>query len=219
MATLIEVLLVDDHRIVRQGLAALLASEPDIRVVAEAADGETAISLAEELRPAVVVMDLSLPGMSGCEAARVITSTGHSRVLMLSMHQELPYVSASLQAGASGYLLKDGAVDELVRAIRAVAQGSRYIGIEVAALMANDYAAILTGERTLDPEPELSPREIEVLTLLAQGRPSKQIAAKLGLSAKTVENHRSRIKHKLGLGSVAELTQYAIRRGLIQLDE
>jgi len=215
---MIDVLLVDDHRMVRQGLAALLANEPDIRVVGEASDGETAVKKAAELKPQVVVMDLRLPGMNGCDAARAITQAGHGRVVMLSMHQELPYVSESLQAGAMGYLVKDGAVDELVQAIRTVARGSRYIGSKIADVLANDYAAILTGERSSEPEPELSRREVEVLVMLARGSTSKQIAAALGLSTKTIENHRSRIKQKLGIGSVAELTQYAIRRGLITLE-
>ncbi len=214
----LRVLLADDHRIVREGLAALIGREPDIEVVGTASDGREAVRLAREAAPDVVLMDVAMPGMSGVEATRqIVAELPAVRVLCLSMHVERKFVSAVLEAGAAGYLLKDCAHEELVEAIRQVTAGRAYLSPSVAATVVDDYAARLSGETAPDASP-LSGREREVLQLLAEGRSTREVAERLHLSPKTVGSHRERIMRKLGIDSIAGLTKYAIRHGLTTAD-
>ncbi len=212
----IRVLLADDHTILRQGLAALLNSQGDMEVVAEAADGRAACELTGQLAPDVVIMDLSMPDLNGVEAARRIVDNHPScRVLMLSMYSDKRFVARALSAGASGYLLKDCVDEELVRAIRAVVEGRTYLSPDIAGAVVGDY---VSGNSASGQATDLTPREKEVLQLLAEGHSTKQIATELGISPKTVETHRQRTMDKLDIHSVAELTKYAIREGLTSAD-
>ena len=215
------VLLADDHRIVREGLRSLLADESDIEVVAEADNGRRAIELTDELTPDVVVMDVGMPELNGIEATRrILASRPEAKVIALSMHSDRRFVAEMLKAGASGYLLKDGAFEELVGAIRTVTAGRTYLSPRIANVVVEEY--VRQQPRTSGVEPgvyaKLSPREREVLQLLAEGKATKEAAAALHLSVKTVETHRRQIMEKLGLYSVAELTKYAIREGLTSVE-
>ena len=208
------ILLVDDHKMVRDGLRSLIEKEPTVSVVGEAADGRTALLLARVLSPQLVVMDITMPAMNGMLATRQILAANRAiKVLVLSMHADRRFVAETLSAGASGYLLKDGAFEELVHAIKVVVDGKIYLSPAVAGLVVDDYKKRLaTSESAVAPV--LSGRESEVLQLLAEGRSTKEIAASLKISVKTIESHRHQIMAKLGLKSVAELTKYAIREGL-----
>lgn len=213
MAT--SVLLADDHAILRVGVRALLEREGDLRVIGEAGDGRTAVQLARELQPDVVVMDIGMPELNGIEATRQISQELGCAVVALSMHGDRQFVSSMIRAGAVGYVLKEAAAVELVTAVRAAALGQRYLSAAVNDLVLDDYA------RRLDEGDEavLSPREQEVLQLLAEGNSTRAIAERLHLSVKTVETHRANLMGKLDLHSVAELTKYAIRRGYTSLEK
>lgn len=214
----LRVLLVDDHAIVRDGLRALLTKQSDIEVVAEASDGKTAVRLAGEVSPDVVVMDVALPELSGIDATQQIAEEHPEvKVLALSMHTDKRYVVSMLRAGAAGYLLKDSAFDELVRAIRQVHRGETYLGTRVASVVVDDYLDTLSRSAAAEPS-VLTARERQVLKLVAEGKSTKDIAAALSVSAKTVETHRAHLMSKLQLRSVAELTKYAIRHGLTSLE-
>lgn len=214
----LRILLADDHRIVREGLSVLIGKQPGMEVVGTALDGREAVRLARELAPAVVLMDVAMPGMSGIEATRQIAAElPEVRVICLSMHAERRFVSAVLEAGAAGYLLKDCAQEELAEAICQVAAGHSYLSPAVAATVVEDYAAHLSGGAGADASP-LSGREREVLQLLAEGRSTRDIAQLLHLSPKTVGSHRERIMRKLGIDSIAGLTKYAVRHGLTSVD-
>ncbi|MBI2318430.1 MAG: response regulator transcription factor [Betaproteobacteria bacterium] len=209
----IQVLLVDDHTILRMALRVLLAREPDIKVVADVDRGSEALRLAQELAPEVVVMDIGMPGMDGIDATRqLLASVPGVKVLALSTHLERHFIVQMLEAGAGGYVVKSAEGDELLRGIRAVAQGRTYLCAEAASVMVDSMrqktpAQEANGER-------LGRREREVLALLAEGKTSQEIAAKLHIATGTVIAHRRNISRKLGLHSVAELTKYAIREGL-----
>jgi DNA-binding NarL/FixJ family response regulator len=214
----IRVLLADDHNIVREGLMSLLEKEPDIEVVAMADNGRTAVQLAGELKPDVAVLDIAMPEMNGIEATRRISDDDPGiKVLALSMHSARRFVTEALSAGAKGYLLKDCAAEELVRAIRTVAGNETYLSPKVAGLIVKDYLKH-TPDSSPSAESSLTNREREVLQLIAEGECTKEIAFKLSVSIKTVETHRQQIMKKLNLHSVAELTRYAIREGLTPLD-
>jgi len=214
----IRVLLADDHNIVREGLRSLLEKEPDIEVVAMADNGRTAVQLAGELKPDVAVLDIAMPEMNGIEATRRISrDVPEIKVLALSMHSARRFVTEALSAGAKGYLLKDCAAEELVRAIRTVAGNETYLSPKVAGLIVKDYLKH-SPETTLSDDSCLTNREREILQLIAEGESTKEIAFKIGVSIKTVETHRQQIMKKLDLHSVAELTRYAIREGLTPLD-
>jgi DNA-binding NarL/FixJ family response regulator len=212
----IRVLLADDHKIVREGLRSILEKERDIEVVAMADNGRKAFQLASKLLPDVALIDVGMPEMNGIDATRRICSEAPKvRVLLLSMHSARRFVTEAFSAGANGYLVKDCASEELVRAIRTVAGNDSYISPSVAGLILKDY---------LKHSPDagrgfslLSSREREVLQLLAEGENTKEIAFKLGVSIKTVETHRQQIMKKLNLRSVAELTRFAIREGITPL--
>jgi DNA-binding NarL/FixJ family response regulator len=214
----IKVLLADDHKIVREGLRSLLERESDMTVIAVADNGRMAVQLAKELLPDVVVMDIAMPEMNGIEATRRLTAeSSEIKVLALSMHSAKRFVVEVLSVGAKGYLLKDCAADELVRAIRTVASDKIYLSPDVADQIVKDYVKHLP-----DSKPSalniLSTREKEVLQLIAEGRNTKEIAFTLNVSIKTVETHRQQIMKKLNLQSVAGLTRYAIREGLTPLE-
>ncbi|MCL4492321.1 MAG: response regulator transcription factor [Nitrospirae bacterium] len=213
----IKVLVADDHKIVRDGLRTLLGKHPDIEVIAEAEDGRTTVQLAGQLWPEVVIMDIAMPGLNGIEATRQVVA-GHPdiKVVALSMHSDRRFVSEMLKAGASAYLLKDCAFEELVTAIRTVVANKIYLSPGIAGIVIENYIRNA-------PKPEssvfslLSDREREVLQLLAEGRTTKEIASRLNVSNKTIETHRMNIMTKLNIHSVAELTKYAIREGLTSL--
>lgn len=203
----ISVLLVDDHTLVRQGFRRLLEDESDLTVVGEAGDGEAAVDLAQKLKPKVVVMDCALPGISGLVAARrILESTPGIAILMLSMHSEETWVRQALDAGARGYLLKSAMELELPVAIRKVAAGETVLDPAVSRPTA------LKGERN-----SLTPRELEILQLIVEGKSNKEIADQLGLSANTVAVHRANIMDALGIHKTAELVVYAIRNGLVNM--
>jgi len=214
----IRVLLADDHKIVREGLMSLLEKEPDIDVVAMADNGRTAVQFAGELKPDVAVLDIGMPEMNGIEAIRRISHDDPEiKVLTLSMHSARRFVTEALSAGAKGYMLKDCAVEELVRAIRTVASNETYLSPKVAGLIVRDYLKH-SPDSAQSHDYLLSTREREVLQLIAEGESTKEIAFKLSVSIKTIETHRQQIMKKLNLHSVAELTRYAIREGLTPLD-
>jgi DNA-binding NarL/FixJ family response regulator len=197
----IRVLLVEDHTIVRQGVIALLSTAEDIEIVGEAGDGRTGIDEARRLRPDVVVCDLALPGLSGLEVIKRLTSEEPApKVIVLSMYHDDVWVQRALEAGAAGYLLKGVGVKDLVKVIRKVAGGERHLSPGAARSAEND---------------PLSEREREVLTLLAEGHTSKEIGSILGISRRTAEHHRARLMQKLSIHDVPGLTRYAIRCGLV----
>jgi DNA-binding NarL/FixJ family response regulator len=207
------ILIADDHRLLREGLRVLLERE-GFQVVAEADNGRTAVKLAKELQPDVVITDIGLPNLNGVEATRQICAQApRSKVLALSMHTESRFITGVLQAGASGYLLKDAAFEELSGAIQAVLKGQIYLSPAIAGVVVTRLIG-RAGAKLKSPHANLSKREQEVLQLIAEGKSTKQIAAALYISAKTVETHRKQIMDKLGIHNVAELTKYAIREGV-----
>jgi two-component system response regulator NreC len=216
MTDTIRVVLVDDHEIVRTGLRMLFQTEPDIAIVGEAGSGEAAIAAVNALKPDVVVMDIAMPGMSGIEATRRIKAISpETAVLALTMHEEEPYFFQMLEAGASGYVPKRAAADDLVSAIRVVAQGQVFLYPSLARLLVQDYLHRETADQA-EKADLLTPREREVLTLIAEGLTNREIAEALVISVKTVDRHRENIMHKLNLHSRVELVKYAIAKGLIK---
>ena len=204
----ITVLLVDDHSLVRRGFRRMLEDEPDMEVVGEAGDGEESIKLARQLRPQVVVMDCALPGINGLQATRqIIEDSPDTAVLMLSMHSESTWVRQAVEAGAKGYVLKDALDLELGAAIRKIAAGEMVFDPKV------EQRSALRGERSA----ALTPRELEVLQMIVDGKSNKEIASVLELSANTVAVHRANIMNTLGIHKTAELVVYAIRAGLVNV--
>ena len=217
-ATSIRVLLVDDHRMMREGLRAVLEGDGRIDVVGEADDGRTALEMVRELAPDVVVMDISMPGMNGIEAVhRIRAEHPAARVIALSMYCDRSHVLGMLESGACGYVPKISACEELVRAITSTSTGKTYLSPEIAGVVVDSYV-----QRLLHAEGAagdvLGSKEREVLQLLAEGKSSKEIAAVLRISAKTVDAHRRNIMKKLDLHTIAELTKYAVRAGLTSLE-
>lgn len=209
----LRILLADDHEVVREGVRSLIAAQPDFEVVGEAGDGETACRLAERLRPDLVVMDVSMPGMTGDRATSLLKTTcPGAKVLALTVHEDREHLRRLLKAGASGYVLKLATGEELIRAIRVVASGGVYIDPAVAGKVVDD---LFEGRGDASPvkEGSLTPRETEVLLRVAQGYSNKEIAAQLEISVKTVETHKLRSMDKLGLRSRADVVQFALRRG------
>ena len=214
----IRVLLVDDHRLFRDGLRTLLEQEADLEVVGVAADGQSVLTQIGTCRPNVVLMDVSMPGLNGLEATRHLHADHPDvAVLMLSMHADHRFVVEALRAGALGYVPKDCEISELSAAIRAVFRGQLYLSPLLAGRIVRDYLAMM-GDRADSAFSVLSAREREVLQMLAEGRSAKDIAGALGVSIKTVETHRKNIMDKLDIHSVAELTKYAIREGITHLE-
>ena len=212
----VRIVLADDHQIVRDGLRTLLEQESGMEVVAEAEDGHTAVALAREQRPDVVVMDIAMPDLNGIEATRQIKADlPEARIIALSMHADKRFVAGMFQAGASGYLLKKGASRELVQAIRQVAAGQMYLSSEITSTLIEDYVGHLSSP---DSAADLTAREREVLQLLVEGKSAEQIATQLHVSVNTVGTHRHHIMEKLNIHSLPELTKYALREGLTFLE-
>ena len=213
----IRLLLVDDHAVVRSGLKMLLASETDVEIVGEAGNGSEAVSAAGSARPDVILMDIGLPDMTGIEAARLIKSKFPKiSIVALTIHEDEEYFFKMLEAGASGYVPKRAAPEELLTAIRAASKGEVYLYPSLAKLLVKDY---LSQERAAENKPTLdglTNREQEVLSLLAEGAANDHIASNLVISTKTVERHRENIMRKLNLHSRSELVRYAIRKGIIK---
>jgi two-component system response regulator NreC len=210
----IKVLIADDHQIVRDGLRSMLEKEPWIKVVGEAEEGRTTLRLARELAPDVIIMDVSMPDLNGIEATRQIVAEFPTiKVIALSMHNDRRFVLNMIKAGAKGYLLKDSAFKELAKAIKVVVSNQTYLSGEIADILVQDYLSVATPDE-FSAFHLLSPREREVLQLLAEGKSSNQIAESLHISVKTVETHRAQLMAKLKIKSIAELTKYAIREGL-----
>ncbi len=214
---MLKILIADDHAIVREGLRALLEKEPDMTVVAEATSGREAIQMARDFHPDVIIMDISMPDMNGIEATSQITKEmGDVRVLVLSMESDRRFVVEALKAGATGYVLKDSAFAELATAIRTVAAHETYLGPRITALIIKEYFQRIPDEVPTSYD-ALLPREREIVQLITDGKNTKEIAYQLNICVKTVENQRHSIMNKLNLYSVAELTKYAIRKGLTSL--
>jgi two-component system response regulator NreC len=213
---MIRILLADDHTLVRQGLRRILEEQADWQVVAETSDGREAVRQAIELRPDVVILDIGMPQLSGIEAARQITRRlPAARVLMLSMHADEAHITQAVEAGASGYLLKDSADNDLVNAVTAAVQGKSFFSPIVAAVLLDDYRRSLARRGITDRYDSLSEREREVFQLMAEGHSNKSMATLLGVSPATVETHRAHLLEKLDLHSVAEVVLYAVRKGII----
>jgi len=212
----IRIVLADDHKLMRSGLRVLLEQQPDLTVMGEASDGREAVALVASQRPDVLVMDIGMPSLNGIEAAAQITqSNPEAAIVMLSMHSDESYVLRALKAGAKGYLLKDSAEADLIRAVRAVAEGKSFFSPAVSRVLLDDYVRKLNRSGTEDPYELLTPREREVLQLVAEGKSSKEVAQLRNLSVYTVETHRSNIMEKLNLHGVPELILYAVRKGII----
>lgn len=214
----IGVLIVDDHKIMREGLKSLLESEDGVQVFGEADNGRLAVQLAQELEPDVILMDLTMPEMNGIDATRrIVSQSSGVRVLALSMHSDRRYIEEAIAAGAHGFVLKDCAFDELVGAIREVAADRVYLSPRIAGVVNRDYLG-KRGRTGASPVARLTPREREVLQLIAEGNNTKEVAFTLNVSVKTIETQRVQIMRKLGTTSIAELTKFAIREGLTTLD-
>ncbi len=210
-------LLVDDHEVVRSGLRMLLESEQDVQIVGEAGTGREALELVGQLKPDVVLMDISLPDLSGIEAAaRIRELRPAAAVVALTIHEDKEYFFKMLEAGASGYIPKRAAPEELLTAIRAAAEGEVYLYPSLATFLVKDYLAQDPDEREARMLNGLTDRELEVLTHLADGASNAEIGETLGISPKTVARHRENIMHKLNLHSRTELVRYAIRKGIIR---
>jgi DNA-binding NarL/FixJ family response regulator len=219
MGRSVRILLADDHTLMREGLKGLLDKREGFEVVGEAGDGRQALELAGELEPDVVVMDIGMPDLNGIEAARrIVEKLPRVRIVALSMHQSERMVVEMLRAGASAYVLKMSAFDEVARAVEVVTRGERYLSPAVAGVVVDRAVVSASGDEATAFS-RLTPREREVLQLLAEGKSSKEIAFDLEISARTVDVHRKNLMDKLDLDSVAELTRYAIREGLVTLDE
>jgi len=210
----IKILLVDDHQILRDGIRSLVKGYDDMEVIGEAADGREALDMVEKLSPDIVIMDISMPDLNGIDATRMIINEAPDvKVIALSMHHDKQFVSEIFKAGASGYLIKDSAFDELEHAIRIVISGQTYINPQIASLVVESLV-----NQSVTPNPKsfslLTEREREVLQLIADGKSTKQIAIDLNVSSKTIESHRRQVMGKLNVRSVADLTKFAIREGL-----
>jgi len=212
----IRVLLADDHQLMRSGIRLMLEREADLVVVGEASDGREAVALAKSLKPDVAVMDIGMSSLNGIEAAQQMTGDNPEiAVVMLSMHSDESYVLRALKAGARGYLLKDSAEADLIKAVHAVAGGKSFFSPAVSKVLLDDYVRKLRRSGTEDAYDLLTPREREVLQLIAEGKSNKDIANLLNLSVYTVESHRSNLMEKLNVRGLPELILYAVRKGII----
>lgn len=214
----LKVLLADDHRLFRDGLRTLLKQHDELEVVGETVDGPETVQAVMKLKPDIILMDISMPNLNGIDATRKILADRPTvKVIMLSMHSDQRYVIESLRAGATGYLLKDCAVDELMAAILMVAKDQIYLARSIAKVILRDYINLIASKPG-SVFSTLSAREREVLQLLAEGKSTKEISSQLQVSVKTVETHRKQIMDKLNIHSIAQLTKYAIREGLTPLE-
>ena len=214
--TAMRILVADDHEVVRRGLQALLEAQPGWEVSGEAADGREAVEKARQLKPDVVIMDISMPQLNGLEATRQILKINPSaRVLILTMHESDQIVHEVLDAGARGYVLKSDAGRDLVGAVEALLRYNSFLSSKVAEMVLDGYRAMAAEDNKLMHD-HLTPREREVLQLLAEGKSSKEVAVELGLSVSTAETHRTNIMRKLDLHSVSDLVRYAVRNNIIE---
>ncbi len=212
----IRILLADDHGIVREGLRSVLARDEKFEIVGEAVDGLEAVALADRLAPRVVIMDIAMPELSGIEAtARIVKDNPEARVIILSMHSDETYLLRALNAGAKGYLLKDSAEVDLVRAVHSVCRGKPFFSPEIAQVLLEDYMRSLHQKRLQDSYELLTDREKEVLQLLAHGKSNKEAAAALEVSTNTIESHRTALMKKLNLHNTAEIVLYAVRKKIV----
>lgn len=215
----VTIVLADDHPIVRHGLRALLEAEPDFTVIGEAEDGASALDLIEQKRPDVLVIDVMMPGMTGLEAVgQVSRRSPNTRVLVLSIYRNEAYILAALRNGAAGYILKSTGAEELIQAVRIVASGRRYLCPPLSERAIEVYLQ-KAGSATLDVYETLTLREREVFQLIAEGHTSQEIGEKLSISHRTVEVHRTRIMQKLDLRNQTELIRFALRRGILAMEE
>ena len=213
----LRILLADDHKIMREGLRSLIEKQPGMEVIAEADNGRTTVALSRKLKPDVVIIDIAMPDLNGIEATRqIIADTPDVKVTALSMLSDTKFVREMLSAGASGYLLKDSAFEELGKALRTIVNNQTYLSPKIASLVVKDYLSNIAKDSSTFPV--LTNREREVLQLFAEGKTTKQIASCFYVNVKTIETHRKKIMDKLGFKSIAELTKYAIREGLTSLD-
>ncbi|HEB98622.1 MAG TPA: two-component system response regulator UvrY [Thiotrichales bacterium] len=214
---MIKLLLVDDHELVREGLRRILAEAPGMEVVGEASSGEEAIDLARSLKPDVVIMDVSMPGIGGLETTRRLSHIDPDiKVIVVTVHVDEPYPTRLLEAGAAGYLTKSCAVDEIIDAIKAVSRGGRYIGTDIARQLALN---MLPGGGNQSPFEKLSQREMQVMLMVTKGHSIREISDRLCLSPKTVSTYRYRLYDKLGVSNDVELTHLAMRYGIIDVEQ
>jgi DNA-binding NarL/FixJ family response regulator len=215
----IKVFLADDHAVVRDGLRLILEAQEDITVIGEAADGRKAVDEVLKLKPAVVIMDIAMPNLNGIEATqRIFKTLPGVKVIILSMHSSSVYVSRALTAGAVGYLLKESAGKEVVKAVKTVYLGHRYLCQKISESLIDDYIDLKEGAPSRSPMTRLSPREKEILQLVAEGKTTKEIAGVLYLSTKTIETYRSRLMVKLGINDVPGLVKFAIQHGITSVE-
>jgi two-component system, NarL family, response regulator NreC len=213
----IRIVLADDHTIIRSGLRLLLEQQPDFKVVAEASDGRQAVQLVAKHHPNVVVLDIGMPELNGIEATRqIVAQDPHPDVVILSMHSDESYVLRALKAGARAYILKNAAEADLIRAVQAVSEGKSFFSPVISKMLLEDYVRRVREKEVEDSYDLLTPREREILQLIAEGKTNKEMATILGLSPHTIETHRGNILEKLNLHSVPELILYAVRKGIIQ---
>ncbi len=213
----IRILLADDHTIIRSGLRLLLEQQPDFKVVAEAENGREAVELVSKHHPEVAVLDIGMPQLNGIEATeQIVSRESRTQVVILSMHSDEGYVLRALKAGARAYILKNSAEADLIRAIRTVSEGKSFFSPVISKTLLEDYVRRIRDKEVEDSYDLLTPREKEILQLLAEGRTNKEVANSLKLSLYTVETHRGNILEKLNLHGAAELTLYAVRKGIIQ---
>ncbi len=210
------ILLIDDHTVLREGLKALLNSEPGLEVVGDAADGRAGIQAADQLKPDVVIADISMPGLNGIESARILRrSYPYMKLIILSMHSGREYVAKALQAGANGYVLKQGDTNEVISAIQAVMDGGSYLSPAISKHLIDDF---LSHTPVVEEGPRLTTREQEVTQLIAEGQSTREISQTLTVSIKTVETHRANIMRKLKTKSQADIIKYALKKGWISLE-
>lgn len=213
----LRLLIADDHGVVRKGLRLLLGQYPELEVVGEAANGREAVKLAAELTPDVILMDVAMPLLNGIEAAEQIRKVnGQSGIIVLTMHADESYVLRALNAGVKGYLLKESAEDDLLRAVKAVSQGRPFFSPAITQTLLEDYMRVLKQEGLSDTFELLTAREKEVLQLLAEGKTNKDVASILDVSLYTVESHRTNLMQKLNLHNTAEIVLYAVRKNLVR---
>jgi DNA-binding NarL/FixJ family response regulator len=212
----IRILLADDHTIIRSGLRLLLDQQADFKVVAEASDGREALELASKLHPDVAVLDIGMPQLNGIEAtSQIVAKEPNTKVVILSMHSDEGYVLRALKAGARAYILKNSAEADLIRAVQSVADGKSFFSPVISKMLLEDYVRQIRDKHVEDSYDLLTPREREILQLLAEGRTNKEVATLLNLSVYTVDAHRGNILQKLNLHGVPELVLYAVRKGII----
>lgn len=218
--SVISIILADDHQIVRQGLRSLLDAEADMKVVGCAATGLEAVELVNKLRPEILVTDMMMPELNGIEVTRqALQRSPATRVIVLSMHSNEGYVTQALRNGALGYVLKDSSLEELVDAVRSVLSGRRYLSESISERMIETYIQKELDASVDDPYETLTNREREVIQMVAEGHSSTEIAERLTISARTVETHRSNLMRKLSLGNQTELIRFAIRKGILPLED